>query len=304
MKRRDFVLGATALAGAGLLHPVRTLATTTLAGQNARIDMVSDGHLLLPGDFVTAGLDMSDMPELVASYGLDADEYTPPCNLTLLRDGTRTVLFDVGAGGDFMDTTGRLPDTLEAMGLSPDEITHLVLTHAHPDHLWGLLDDFDEPFLPNAEIMIGQAEWEYWTDPATIGAIGAARQFFAIGAARRLAEISGNVTLIQPGQEILPGVSALDLAGHSPGHLGFVLDLGEQQAVVVGDALANPHLAFERPELHSGSDQDPAMAAQTRLALLDRITADDLQILGFHLPETGIGQAEQLGGGRYKFHAA
>lgn len=302
MHRRLFLQStiAAALVAQGLL-PRRALAANSLEAGSARLDMVSDGNLVLPFDSTLEQLPTEFLAELRARYGL-SDQMTPPCNHTLLRDGDRTVLFDVGAGFDFMPSAGMLPDTLDEMGVAPEDITHLVITHAHPDHIWGLLDDFDEPFLPNAQIIMGRAEWDYWMDPNTIDTIGAERQSFAVGAARRLEMVADQVILIEHGAEVVPGVQAVASPGHTPGHMSYQVQLGGQGVLVTGDAIGNGHIAFERPEFASSSDQDPQMGAASRVALLDRITADDLLVAGFHVHDGGLGRAEKLADGGYRFN--
>lgn len=300
MQRRLFLQSTAALAVASCL-PLRLMARTTLDFGATRIDMLSDGHLVIPADFLSGDYDPAEATAILERHAQGGDLYEPPCNLVLLRDGERVVLFDIGAGPDFMSTAGQLPEAMDALDLSPDDVTHLVITHAHPDHLWGLLDDFDEPFLPRAEILMGRAEWDYWMDPDTVEAIGAARQSFAVGAQRRLSAVEDQIQLFEDDTEILPGVQAMLTPGHTPGHMSFALQAGGQGLMVVGDALANPHLAFERPDWPSNSDQIPEMAAQTRLRLLDRITAEERLILGFHLPGGGIGRAEGREAGRYIF---
>lgn len=281
------------------LAPRRLWASSTLALGSFQIDTLSDGNLVLPGDFILGGMPQEEMQAIVAKYGLPTDQLTPPCNVTLLRDGTNTVLFDVGSGPDFQPTAGKLSEALEAMGLTPDDITHVIFTHGHPDHLWGLLDDFDEPVFPNAEYMIGQSEFDYWTDPDTVTTIGEARATFAVGAARRLAVIADSVRLLADGEEPLPGIFARLTPGHTPGHLAFEL-AGPTPAMVLGDCIGNHHVAFERPEWASGSDQDKDLAAATRVRLLDQLVADQHAIIGFHLPGGGIGRVERVDAG-YRF---
>ena len=280
----------------------RLWAASTLTLGAVRIDTLSDGNLVLPGDFILGGMPQDEMAAIVAKYGLPTDQLTPPCNVTLLRDGTNTVLFDVGAGPDFQPSAGKLAQALAAADLTADDITHVLITHGHPDHIWGLLDEFDDPTFPNAAHLIGQAEFAYWTDPNTVATIGDARTTFAVGAERRLSVLADRLTFVQDGAEVLPGIAARLTPGHTPGHLAFEVRAGSDQVMVVGDALGNHHVAFERPDWPSGSDQDAARAATTRTALLDQISSAQMRLVGYHLPGGGIGRVERVDGG-YRFVA-
>ena len=164
---------------------------------------------------------------------------------------------------------------------------------AHPDHIWGLLDDFDEPLFYDATYMMGRAEWDYWWDPDTVNTIGDARAAFAVGAKRRMEVIEDSVQFFEDGQEILPGIAAVSTPGHTPGHMSFELRNGSDSALVIGDAIGNHHVAFRKPAWISGSDQDGDMAAASRKVLFDRITSEQMQIVGFHLPQGGMGRVDK-----------
>lgn len=209
-----------ASAAAGLVPP-RLWAATTLTSGPVQIDSLSDGHLVLPGDFILGGMPADQMAAILARHALPTDRLTPPCKLTLLRDGPRTVLFDAGAGPDFQPSAGKLAEALAVLGVAPEAVTHVVFTHGHPDHLWGVLDEFDEPVFANAAHLIGQVEFDYWTDPATVEQIGAARTAFAVGAARRLAAMAGRLDLVADGAEILPGIVARATPGPHAGPSGL-----------------------------------------------------------------------------------
>lgn len=304
MKRRCFLQAGAGFAAAALSGglPQRVWAHNNLQLGNVQIDMLSDGYLVLPPEFSLGDVPPEELPALMARHNLSLDGLEPPCNLTLLRDGPRKVLFDIGAGPDFMNTVGQMPDALDTLGLAPEQITHLVITHAHPDHLWGLLDDFDEPFLPNAQVLMGRREWDYWMDPDTLETIGVERQSFVVGAQRRLVEIADKVELFDDDAEILPGLRAVETPGHTPGHMAFVVEAGSAGLMILGDAIGNDHVALERPGLPTSSDQDPATGAATRLALLDRVVAEGMPVAGFHFRGGGLGRIERLSEGSYKFH--
>lgn len=294
--RRQFLQGAAALT----LLPYQARAQIALGA--ARIDTLSDGHLVLPGAFYLGDAPKAEAAAILDHYGLGTAEFRPDCNVTLLRDGADTVLFDLGAGPDFMPTAGKLHETLAALDVAPEAVTAVVFTHAHPDHLWGLLDEFDEPRFANARYLIGRTEWEFWTDPGTVDSIGPERTTFAVGAARRLAALEDRIELFDDGAEVLSGVAARATPGHTPGHMSFEVRRGSDSVMVLGDCIGNHHIAFERPGWHSGTDQDPPRAAATRLGLLDQLAAEQMRLIGYHLPGPGLGRAERRDGS-YRFVA-
>ncbi len=291
--RRQTLLGLGSLATYGI--PSISLAETTITLQSSVIHSISDGHLTLPGAMFFEDLPEDELAPILARHGLTQAQLEPPCNLTLLRQGDRNVLFDAGSGSGFMPTAGMMLDSLDALDLTADDITDVIFTHAHPDHLWGILDDFDDLVFPNATLMIGQGEWDYWTDPDTVNTIGEARASFAVGAARRLEAVADQMRMISDGQEVLPGVMAHATFGHTPGHMSFEIRDGSDALMVGGDAIGNHHVAFARPEWASGSDQDPQLGAQTRVRLMDQLATDQMPLLGFHLPDGGLGRVERAG---------
>ncbi len=300
LSRRTFLQSAAATP---LIGSLPTLARADLALGSATLTTVSDGNLILPGEFIFSTMPQDELSPILAEYGVSADSVTPECNLALYRDGTNTVLFDVGSGPDFVPSAGTIQDGLDAIGLAPDDITHVVFTHAHPDHIWGLLDDFDEPLFYDATYMIGRTEWDYWWNPETVNTIGDARAAFAVGAKRRLEAIEDSVLFFDDGDEVLPGISAVSTPGHTPGHMAFEVRQGSDAAMVLGDAIGNHHVAFRRPDWASGSDQDADTAIASRKMLFDRLTNEQMSVVGFHLPDGGIGRAEVDGDG-YRFIGA
>lgn len=291
--RRTALLSAAAL-GLGLS---RSWALTEFRDGDLTVQTVSDGKLVLPADLLVADPAMlAEIRPILADAGI-GDSYDSPLNVTLMRRGDQLVLFDAGSGSGFMQDAGLLVDSLAAIGIAPEDITHLLFTHAHPDHIWGVLDDFDEPLFVNAAHLINRTERDFWMDPATMDSIDPSRQSFVSGARRRIETLGDRLQSFDDGDEVLPGVTARLTPGHTPGHTSFDID---GRFMVIGDAVTNAHLALLRPELLSGSDQDPEMAATTRAALLDQLAGSGTIISGYHLPNGGMGRIER-DGSHFKF---
>lgn len=295
VNRRAVLAGAAFLAtGLPMFRGSPARAQTVSTGA-AEITVLSDGALNLPLGFVFPDAPKEELDRLLAENGMAADALRPDCNVTLARIGERVVIFDVGAGPNFMPSAGKLADSLTAADIDPAEVTDVVFTHAHPDHIWGLTDDFDELVFPDAAYHIGQAEWDFWASPDALSKVAEERQTFVVGAQNRFAALDGRVRFLKGGDEVLPGVEAVATPGHTPGHLSFMIHGGEP-VLVVGDAITNSVISFAQPDWPTASDHDQAQGAQTRHALLDRLAGDKARAIGFHFPHPGAGLVERKDG--------
>lgn len=293
--RRE-VLKLAGLAGVAAAVPGRALALGEAALGAKSLTMMSDGNLVLPIDFVFGEVPREEVEKLLTAHGDPTDALRPDCNVTLLRDGERVVLFDVGSGPNFMASAGRLAESMAEAGIDPSEVTDVVFTHAHPDHLWGLVDDFDELVFADANYHINRVEWEFWRADDTLSKMPEARKTFVVGAQSRLEILEDRINLFDHGAEVLPGIEAVDTSGHTEGHTSFAVWDGSQSVMILGDAITSAAVSFARPDWPSGSDHDAARGAQTRVRLLDRLAGEQTQIIGFHLPHPGLGRVERDGG--------
>lgn len=297
LTRRTVLSGAAALSASTLL-PLRSIAQIALG--DATLTTVSDGSLSLPLA-LPEGVPAEELAQIADRFDLEEGAAPPrPLNVTLWQSGDRTVLIDAGSGSQFIPSAGELYANLEAAGIALDDITDVVFTHAHPDHLWGILDDFDEIAFPEAQLWIGEAERAYWTDADAFADLPEDRQSFAIGAARRLEAIADRLQTYRDGDSPVPGLTAILTPGHTPGHMSLRADSGGASAVILGDAVTNDHLNFARPGWPSASDQDPETAATTRAALLAELADTAEAVIGYHLPDDGIGRVGRDGDG-YRF---
>ncbi len=300
MNKRDFlklsILGGSVAGGLPLSRASFATETAINIGNNT-IHVISDGVMHLPVSMIMPDgmIDPSERDSFLSSHQLSSEQMTQDCNITVVQQDDKTIVFDVGGGPNFMPTTGKLFEELSNRGIDAEDVTDVVFTHAHPDHLWGLLDDFDELLFANAQYHINQREWEYWLNDNTLSNTPENRQAFVVGAQNRLPLIEEQLSLFNYADEILPGIEAVDTSGHTPGHTAFAIHGDSESIMLLGDALTNPFIAFEKPAWRMGMDQDPDLAVKTRLKLLDRLASDQQKIIGFHLPFPGMGFVERYG---------
>lgn len=295
--RRGVLTGAGALAlVAGMTGLPRMTRAQTLSTGSAELIVVSDGNLTLPMGFAFPDAPQAELERLLAENGMATDALTPDCNVTLVRSGDRLAIFDVGAGPNFMPTAGKLVESLEAAGVDPADVTDVVITHAHPDHLWGLVDDFDELVFPEAAYHIGRTEWDFWSSPDAMSQVAEDRQNFVVGAQNRFAYLEDRINHIADSDEVLPGIEAVATPGHTPGHMSFVVH-GAEPVMIVGDAITNSVLSFAHPEWKTASDQDQDQGVATRVAMIDRLASERMRAIGFHFPHPGAGHVERSGDG-------
>ncbi|MBB6365183.1 glyoxylase-like metal-dependent hydrolase (beta-lactamase superfamily II) [Xanthomonas sacchari] len=216
-------------------------------------------------------------------------------NCYVVRIGGRTVLIDAGAGG-FRDGAGRLRGSLASAGLQPAQIDAVLLTHAHPDHVGGLIEASGDAAFPNAEVLVQRREVGFWQDDANLSRAPARARGNFLLARQVFAAYRDRLRRFDDG-EILPGVHALPLPGHTAGHTGYRLDSGGRGLLVWGDIVHFPDIQIPRPDVAVVFDHDPQLATATRAALLDLVSAERLPIAGMHLREAGFAHIERRGTG-------
>jgi glyoxylase-like metal-dependent hydrolase (beta-lactamase superfamily II) len=266
----------------------------------AQLTVVSDGHLETPAGGLGVNADPAEVQAFLKRHFLSPNTNYNHTNHLYVEIGDARVLIDVGSGDRFLDTAGRLMGNLEAAGIAADEITHVVITHAHPDHIWGIRDDFDEAIFPNAQYFIGEAEHDFWMQDGLVSQVPAEMQQFVVGAQNSINVDGAEWQLVRHEQEIVPGLRVIDTPGHTPGHMAVVVESGGQQLVAVGDAMNHAFMNFAHPDWVNGFDMDGDQTAATRRHLLDMAVADNMVMLGYHFPFPGVGQVMREGAA-YRF---
>ncbi|MGL4236050.1 MBL fold metallo-hydrolase [Tabrizicola sp.] len=297
LDRRKFLAAASALVAAGVL-PKSALA---LSGPHSfthgtfNVMVLSDGTLELPLSIISA-----DAPpeELAALLGLAADAQAAPAEISpvLVTAGSDAILFDTGTGGMMgPNAGGQLVESVKAAGLTADAITKVIFTHAHPDHLWGTIAADGTHVFPNASYHLAEAELNFWSAPDLATQMPADMTDMINNTQKQLTAMKDKIVTFKPGSEVVPGIAAIDTAGHTPGHVSFEL-AGGDGLILTGDAITVPAVFFAHPEWKFGFDADGEMAGKSRRALLDMAAAGKKQMLGYHWAFPGLGRAEAKDG--------
>ncbi len=259
---------------------------------------ISDGILQTSLDVVLK-LDRAEKESL--SGKKIGDPVHMSVNAFLLKMKGSYALVDVGSGNTMGPTLGRVPESLRAAGVAPDQIGTIFLTHLHPDHSNGLVDDAGHAVFPNAEVILHEQEAGFWLDRDETSAADERIRRNIAKARVTTAPYRARMRTVSDG-EAVPGVSAVLQAGHTPGHTGWLLQSGNESLLIWGDLVHLASIQIPRPDTGLIYDVDPQMAGATRLRMFDRIAADRIRVAGAHMDFPGFGFVTRVGTG-YRFDA-
>lgn len=205
-------------------------------------------------------------------------------NCFLVRYGARAALIDTGYGPGRRATVGHMPANLATAGVAAADIDTVLMTHMHPDHWGGLLDASGAPTFPNAELKVSAIEHAHWHDDAAMAKLPQPEQqkLFFLDARAHIAPYRSRTTLFLDG-ELFPGVRAVPLPGHTPGHTGMLIESAGQSLLVWGDIVHVPELQVPRPEVTMAVDVDPQQAVETRRRAFTLVADEGLAFAGMHL---------------------
>jgi glyoxylase-like metal-dependent hydrolase (beta-lactamase superfamily II) len=253
------------------------------------------------------GVSDAEIATLFEPHFLNPQRIQLGMNPILFRWGTELVLADTGMGSVVGDPIGFLGKRLSALRIQPDEVSVVLLTHLHIDHVGGLLDRANKKSLfPRARIFISEAEIEFWRVPnpdiSELRDVPPELIALTIHCAHDALEIlAKQIEPFAEETELLPGVHSVPLPGHTPGQSGYLFQSEESRFMVIGDAMYDPVLHVQRPEWTSMGDAQRQRTVDTRRELLARLAKEKLRFQCYHFPFPGIGYIRRDRDGGFEF---
>ena len=261
---------------------------------------IMDSFVIRPGLTPSFGGEAAadTVKALAKANRIDSDKYFHPFTPILVNTGKELVLFDTGNGSlsaEYEQMKGRLPPgnlvaRMAEAGYKPEDVDVVVITHGHPDHIGGL-SKAGQPVFPNARYVFGATEFDFWNKGENVRE---ARKFNRELYVKIVVPLANRATMIKPGDEVVPGIRAVDAFGHSPGLLAFTIESEGKRMINWADTAGHYAVSLQRPDLHLDVDDDKEKAAATRKRIFDMVATEGLLVAGFHMmPFPGLGYVER-----------
>ena len=265
----------------GICGAVERTAVSFELGE-MRLTSLLDATDALDNDGTVFGISVGPqaVAKLLQHAGVPTNKITLSINVLLVRSKDRVMLFDTGFGPA---GHGALEQRLAELGVPPSDVTDIFITHAHHDHVGGLTTAQGRLAFANARIHIGEQEWAGLRSRQTDKALADL--------------ISPLVKTFKPGTEVIPGVLAVSLPGHTPGHTGFELQSEGRKLIDVGDIVHSSIISLAEPYWPMGFDENKSQAIETRTAELERLAKSQELLFAPHFPFPGVGRIQFAGDG-------
>jgi glyoxylase-like metal-dependent hydrolase (beta-lactamase superfamily II) len=308
LTRRGLMAGSAAIAISTLARPHASSAAAPAAGRQVpgiyrykigdiEVTAVNDGAgtRKLDNTFVK-NAELAEVQKALDNVFLPTETLTIPYTATVINTGNRLVLIDTGTGGA-NPTAGQLMQNFEAAGLDPKAIDTVIISHFHGDHIGGLRAPDGALAFPNAEIMVPEAEWDFWMDEGEMSRAPEAMKGAFQNVRKAFGSDTRDLQRFKADAELVPGITALPAYGHTPGHTIFRVASGSEQFMVLSDVTNHPALFVRHPMWQVAFDMDGAMAADTRRKVLDMAAQERALVAGYHFPFPAVGHIAKEGEG-------
>ncbi len=252
-----------------------------------------DGMAPADGPHPIFGMDqpVETVKALLKENHLPEDRFVNGFAPTLVNTGKELVLFDTGLGAGAREGgLGQLTAAMQVAGYTPDQVDVVVLTHMHPDHIGGIMEN-GSPTFANARYVTGQAEYDFWAAPDRMSGPTERVAKMVDGMVKPLAD---KTTFISEGGEVVSGITGINAFGHTPGHMIYNIESEGRRLVLTADTANHFVVSLQRPDWEVRFDAQKEVAAQTRKNVFDMIANDRLPFIGYHMPFPSVGFVEKM----------
>lgn len=268
------------------------------------LTVIADSEAFIDGPFPIIGANATEdeVRALMRDNLLPETRYQPGFSPLVLNTGRELVLFDTGNGENGFvprPNGGWLAAGLAPAGIRAEDVDVVVLSHGHPDHVGGLMEG-GRPLFPNARYAISAIEYDYWAPEGKH--TGDLEKFAAVFRTNTKA-IADRFTFLKPGDAVVPGVTAIEAYGHTPGHLNFRIESAGQAIYFWGDCAHHQVASLARPDWHCVFDNDKEQGAATRKRVYDMLATERIAVIGYHMPFPSVGYIERQGPSGYRWLA-
>ena len=308
LSRRQLLVGAPVAAAAGIVGGAATSAIAKAPMLNTQAPpfyrfklgsieatVVSDGPLSI-GDPVRTfrGPTPQEIGKMMTDHFLPTDNVVLDQNALVINTGDKLAVFETGMSSvKRSDAMGRLAQNLKLAGIDPKDIDAVIPTHAHIDHVGGIMAADGSRNFPNAQIYIAQSDLDFWTDDRRAGT---SAEGSMLAAKKNLLPNRDRIVFYNDGKDVIPGVQAMLTPGHTVGHTSFVINSGGKSLFLTGD-LMHHAILIEKPQMEVAFDTDPKQGVQTRIRVMDMLAAQRMLTLVYHMPWPGLGHFAKQGDG-------
>ncbi|GBE43767.1 putative quorum-quenching lactonase YtnP [bacterium BMS3Bbin10] len=311
--RRGLLAGAAGAAAMASLSPALITPASAKAPQlgpsrpthyrftlgDFEITTINDGAIPIPKVYPIFGKNqkIEDVQAFLAKNHLPPDKMSISFTPVIVNTGRQVVMFDSGYGEERRAKgAGKAAAALAAAGFTPDQIDIVVITHCHPDHVSGLMEN-GKAVYPNARYVTGDIEYNFWSRKELLESSDKNMARRAQAVHNNLVPLAEKATFIKPGADVVSGITSVEAFGHTPGHMCFHIESAGKRLLIFADTTNHYVVSLAKPDWHCAFDMDAEAAVVARKKILDMIATERIASAGYHMPFPSVGYVEKQGSG-------